>query len=155
MPSTTGIVTQAPYNQFSHARAFPPADFKAVVRANVDTLYSSANLDLGPDPVVLSVPAIDRYFMLPLLSLWTDVFAVPGTRTTGRNTAREFLLVAPSWQGQAPAGLEIIRSPTRFVGIGGRTQTNGVADYDNVHRIQAGYKLTPDGKEVPRFVAGH
>jgi hypothetical protein len=44
----TGIVTQAPYNQFSHARAFPPADFKAVVRPNVDTLYSSANLDLGP-----------------------------------------------------------------------------------------------------------
>jgi hypothetical protein len=139
----TGIVTQAPYNQFSHARAFPPADFKAVVRPNVETLYSSANLDLGPEPLVLSVPATDRYFMLPILSMWTDVFAVPGTRTTGRNTAREFLLVGPSWQGQAPAGLEIIRSPTRFVGIGGRTQTNGVADYDNVHRIQAGYKLTP------------
>jgi hypothetical protein len=139
----TGIVTQAPYNQFSHARAFPPPDFKAVVRPNVDTLYSSANLDLGPEPVVLSVPAIDRFFQLPLLSLWTDVFAVPGTRTTGRNTAREFLLVGPSWQGQAPAGLEIIRSPTRFVGIGGRTQTNGVSDYDNVHQIQAAYKLTP------------
>jgi hypothetical protein len=139
----TGIVTQAPYNQFSHARAFPPADFKAVVRPNVDTLYSSANLDLGPEPLVLSVPATDRYFMLPMLSLWTDVFAVPGTRTTGRNAAREFLLVGPSWQGQALAGMEIIRSPTRFVGIGGRTQTNGVADYDKVHSIQAGMKLTP------------
>jgi hypothetical protein len=111
----TGIVTQAPYNQFSHAMAFPPADFKMVVRPNVDTLYSSANLDLGPEPIVLSVPATDRYFMLPLLSMWTDVFAVPGTRTTGRNTAREFLLVGPNWQGQVPAGLEIIRSPTRFV----------------------------------------
>jgi hypothetical protein len=139
----TGIVTQAPYNQFSHARAFPPADFKAVVRPNVDTLYSSANLDLGAEPLVLSVPATDRYFMLPLLSLWTDVFAVPGTRTTGRNTARDLLLVGPGWQGLAPSGLEIVRSPTRFVGIGGRTQTNGVADYDTVHRIQEGYKLTP------------
>jgi len=139
----TGIVTQAPYNQFSHARAFPPADFKAVVRPNVDTLYSSANLDLGPEPVVLSVPATDRYFMLPLLSAWTDVFAVPGTRTTGRDTARDFLLVGPSWRGEAPSGVEIIRSPTRLVGIGGRTQTNGVPDYDAVHRIQAGYKLTP------------
>src|ERR1700722_9595473 len=67
----TGIVTQAPYNQFSHARAFPPADYKTVVRPNVDTLYSSANLDLGPEPVVLSVPRTDRNFMLPLLSLWT------------------------------------------------------------------------------------
>jgi hypothetical protein len=139
----TRIVTQAPYNQFSHARAFPPADFRAVVRPNVDTLYSSAQLDLGPEPIVLSVPATDRYFMMQLLSMWTDVFAVPGTRTTGRNTARNFLIVSPRWQGEAPAGLEIIRSPTRFVLIGGRTQTNGVADYDNVHKIQEQYKLTP------------
>src|SRR5882762_9236341 len=64
----TGLVTQAPYNQFSHATAFPPAEYKAVVRANVDTLYSAANLDLGPEPLVLSVLATDRYFMLPLLS---------------------------------------------------------------------------------------
>jgi hypothetical protein len=139
----TGIVTQAPYNQFSHAGAFPPADFKAVVRPNVDTLYSSAQLDLGSEPIVLSVRATDRYFMMQLLSMWTDVFAVPGTRTTGRDTARNFLIVGPRWQGEAPAGLEIIRSPTRFVLIGGRTQTNGVADYDNVHKIQEQYKLTP------------
>jgi hypothetical protein len=114
-----------------------------VVRANVDTLYSAANLDLGAEPIVLSVPATDRYFMLPLLSMWTEVFAVPGTRTTGRNTAREFLLVGPGWQGEAPSGLEIIRSPSRFVGIGGRIQTNGPTDYENVHWIQAGMKLTP------------
>ena len=100
----TGMVTQAPYNQFSHARAFPPADFKAVVRPNVDTLYSSANLDLGPEPVVLSVPATDRYFMLPLLSLWTDVFAAPGSRTTGRNTAREFLVVGPAGRDKLRLG---------------------------------------------------
>jgi hypothetical protein len=139
----TGILTQVPFNQFSHAREFPPADFKGVVRANVDTLYSIANVDLAEEPIVVSVPATDRYFMLPMLSLWTDVFAVPGTRTTGRNTAREFLVVGPRWQGEAPRGLEIIRSPTRLVAIGGRTQTNGVTDYDAVHKIQAGYRLTP------------
>jgi hypothetical protein len=139
----TGIITQAPFNQFSHAKAFPPPDYRGVVRANVDTLYSSANIDLGPEPVVLSVPATDRYFMLPLMSLWTDVFAVPGTRTTGRNTSREFLLVGPRWQGESPREFEIIRCPTRTVGIVGRTQTNGVTDYVNVHKIQEGYKLTP------------
>jgi hypothetical protein len=139
----TGIPAQAPFNQFGHAKAFPPADFKAVVRPNADTLYSVANLDLGREPIVLSVPATDRYFMLPMLSLWTDVFAAPGTRTTGRNTARDFLVVGPRWQGTAPPDLEIIRSPTRYVAIGGRTQTNSAADYDNVHKIQAGYKLTP------------
>jgi hypothetical protein len=139
----TGHVGQAPFNQFSHARAFAPADFKAVVRPNVDTLYSIAHLDLGSDPLVLSVPATDRYFMLTMQSLWTDVFAVPGTRTTGRNTKREFLLVGPRWQGEAPPGLEIIRSPTRFAVIGGRTQTNGVGDYGKVHAIQQGYEVRP------------
>lgn len=139
----TGIPTQAPVNQFSHAREFTPVDFKAVVRPNMDTLYSPAVLDLGPEPIVLSVPATDRYFMLPLMSLWTDVFAVPGTRTTGANTARDFLLVSPQWQGMAPAGLEIIRSPTRYLDIVGRTKANGPEDYDAVHEVQAGYKLTP------------
>jgi hypothetical protein len=143
VPEPTGVPGQAPLNQFSHARGFPSADWKVVVRANVDTLYSVANLDLAREPIVLSVPATDRYFMLPMLSLWSDVFAVPGTRTTGRNVARDFLVVGPNWQGQAPAGLELIRSPTRFVSILGRTQTNGVADYENVHKIQAGFKVTP------------
>jgi hypothetical protein len=139
----TGRLAQAPLNQFSHAREFAPADFKVVVRPNVDTLYSPATLDLGPEPIVLSVPATDRYFVLPMMSLWTDMFAVPGTRTTGRSTARDFLLVGPNWRSEAPSGLEIIRSPTRIMNIGGRTQTNGVADYENVHKIQAGYTLTP------------
>jgi hypothetical protein len=57
----TGIPGQGPFNRFSHAKAFPPADFKAVVRTNLDTLYSIANLDLGPEPLVLSMPATDRY----------------------------------------------------------------------------------------------
>jgi hypothetical protein len=139
----TGKLAQAPLNQFSHAREFTPADWKVVVRPNVDTLYSPATLDLGAEPIVLSLPATDRYFVMPMMSLWSDMFAVPGTRTTGRSTARDFLLVGPHWQGEAPSGLEIIRSPTRIMNIGGRTQTNGVADYDNVHKIQAGYRLTP------------
>jgi hypothetical protein len=139
----TGIPGQGPFNRFSHARTFPPVDFKAVVRANLDTLYSIANLDLGPEPIILSIPATDRYFMLPISSLWTDVFAVPGTRTLGGNRARDFLLVGPRCQSDAPRALEIIRSPTRLATILGRTQTNGIADYENVHRVQQRYKLMP------------
>jgi hypothetical protein len=123
-----------PPNQFHHARAFPNPDDRIVIRENVDTLYSAATLDLKAEPMVLSVPATDRYFMLPMLSLWTDVFAVPGTRTTGRNTARDFLVVGPKWSGDAPAGLEVIESPTRYVWIIGRTQTNGAADYETSTR---------------------
>lgn len=127
-----------PPSQFHHARAFPnPAD-KIVIRENVDTLYSAATLDLKAEPMILSVPATDRYFMLPMLSLWTDVFAVPGTRTTGSNTAREFLVVGPHWTGNPPAGLEVIKSPTRFVWIIGRTKTNDAADYESLHTVQDG-----------------
>lgn len=132
-----------PPNQFHHVRQFADLDAKVVIRTNVDTLYSAATLDLKNEPMVLSVPATDRYFMLPMLSLWTDVFAVPGTRTTGRNTGRTFLVVGPQWSGKVPNGLEVIKSPTRYVWIIGRTQTNGVADYDNVHKVQDAMKLVP------------
>lgn len=135
--------TAGPPNQLHHARAFPSADDKIVIRMNVDTLYSGASLDLKAEPVVLSVPATDRYFLLPMLSLWSDVFAVAGPRTTGKNTARNFLVVGPQWRGKAPAGLEIIRSPTRYVWVIGRTQTNGAGDYENVHKIQDKMEFRP------------
>ncbi|MBO3273990.1 DUF1254 domain-containing protein [Pseudomonas schmalbachii] len=134
---------RGPANRFYHAREFPDPSRKTVIRSNVDTLYSAAVLDLKAEPVVLSVPATDRYFQLPILSLWTDVFAVPGTRTTGRNTARNFLVVGPQWHGTVPAGLEVIKSPTRYAWIIGRTQTNGVADYAKVHEIQDTLNLVP------------
>src|SRR5690606_26821294 len=66
-----------------------------------------------------------------------------GSRTTGTAVAKEYLLVSPNWRGQVPAGLELIRSPTRYFSFLGRTQTNGVADYAAVHRIQDGMRLVP------------
>jgi hypothetical protein len=48
---------RGPVNTFSHIREFPAADFKVVVRPNFDTLYSSAWLDLGDGPMVVSACA--------------------------------------------------------------------------------------------------
>ena len=132
-----------PANSFTHVRTFPPADMRAVVRPNFDTLYSSAWIDLTNGPVIVSTSDTGgRYFLLPMLDMWTDVFAVPGKRTNGTGAAN-FALVPPGWEGKLPGNVEKIQAPTSFVWIIGRTQTNGVKDYESVHKIQDGYKITP------------
>ena len=86
-------------NQFQHIRAYPDADFRAVVRPNFDTLYSTTWLDLTGGPVILGVPDTgDRYFMLPLLDMWTDVFANPGKRTSGTGE-QKYVVVGPGSTG--------------------------------------------------------
>jgi hypothetical protein len=131
-----------PMGAFYHMRAFPDANFKAVVRPNFDTLYSSAWVDVR-EPVILSVPDTHgRYYLLPMLDMWTDVFAAPGSRTSG-NQAGKFALVYEGWQGQLPDGIAKIEAPTPYIWIIGRTQTNGPADYEAVHQVQDGYLLTP------------
>lgn len=133
----------APMNQFAHMRAFPDHTFREVVRPNADTLYSIVWFDVAKEPLVLSVPDTGgRYYLLQMLDMWTDVFAAPGSRTSGTK-AGDFALVGPRWNGKLPDGVERLRCPTNIGWIIGRTQTNGKADYENVHRIQDGFKLTP------------
>ena len=133
----------APVNQFAHMPQFPDASFKDVVRANVDTLYSSAWLDLSKEPIVLSVPDTNgRYYLMPMIDAWTNIFASPGKRTTGTK-AGHFAITGPGWTGTLPAGMQQLKSPTNMVWIIGRTQTNGPKDYAAVRAIQKQYKLTP------------
>jgi hypothetical protein len=134
---------RGPANTFNNAPAFPPADFKVVVRPNFDTLYSSAWLDMTKEPMVVSVPDTNgRYYLLPMLDMWTDVFASPGWRTTGTK-AQDFLVAPKGWSGPAPSGVTPIEAPTPIVWIIGRTKTDGPADYPAVNAIQAGFKVTP------------
>ena len=132
-----------PMNRFANIPAFPSADMRAVVRPNFDTLYSSGWLDLTKGPVVVSAPDTGgRYYLLPMLDMWSDVFASPGWRTTG-TAAANFLVTPPGWSGAVLPDFTRIAAPTPYVWIIGRTKTDGPADYDAVHKIQAGYKITP------------
>ena len=136
------MFARGPMNTFSHARTFPPATFRGATHANFDTLYSVGWLDLTKEPVVISVPDTHgRYYLLQLLDMWTDSFAGVGKRTTGTATGN-FAVVGPSWLGELPQGLQRINAPTPFVWVIGRTRTDGPQDYDAVHKVQDGYKIT-------------
>jgi len=134
---------KGPMNMFVSVPEYPPANFKGVVRANFDTLYSVAWLDLTKEPLVIAAPdTAGRFYLLPMLDMWSDVFASPGWRTTGTEAA-QFLVTPPGWSGTVPAGLNHLPAPTPFVWVIGRTKTDGAADYAAVHKIQAGYTVTP------------
>lgn len=127
----------APINRFGHMQAFPDPSFMDVVRPNADTLYSLLWFDVSKEPLMIHVPeSTGRYYLLEVMDMWTDVFASPGTRTTGSG-AHTFAIRGPKWMGPIPRGAAEIRSPTEQGWIVGRTQTNGTADYDAVHRFQS------------------
>lgn len=134
----------APLNQFANLRQYPDASFKDVTAPNADTLYSSAFLDVSNEPYVLSLPDENgRFYLMPMLSGWTNVFAVPGTRTTGTG-AQTYAITGPGWKGALPGGVKEIKSPTSMVWIIGRTYCIGTpGDYKAVHAIQDEYKLVP------------
>lgn len=134
----------APMGQFANLRQYPDATVKDVTAPNADTLYSSAFIDVGREPYVLSLPnEHGRYYLMPMLSGWTDVFQVPGTRTTGTD-AQTYAITGPGWNGSLPQGVTQYKSPTNTVWILGRTYSSGTTeDYNAVHTIQDQYKLVP------------
>jgi hypothetical protein len=143
VPDATTAAMRAPVNQLAHFRTYPKADSRDVVRFNFDTLYSSAWVDLSKEPMILTVPDTHgRYYLMPTLDMWSDVFSSVGSRTTGTK-AGHYAYVAPGWQGPLPAGVVEIKAPTSTIWLLGRIQTNGPSDYENVHKLQDGLKLTP------------
>jgi hypothetical protein len=134
---------KAPWNQiWNSARLFTPAD-KAIQTANTDTLYSMIGADLRAEPLVLTVPAMEkeRYFSIQLIDYYTFNFDYAGTRTTG-NGGGTFLLAGPNWKGETPKGIDkVFRSETELAFPGDRTQLFNPGDIDNVKKVQAGYKV--------------
>src|SRR5262245_55744444 len=142
-----------PPNTFNNVLTYPTAADKVVVRPNFDTLYSVAWLDLTKEPVIVSVPDSNgRYYLLPMLDMWTDVFASPAWRTSGTQ-AQHFLVAPAGWRPdlrdrfieefRLPRETQRISAPTTHVWVIGRTKTDGPHDYDAVNEFQAGLKVTP------------
>ncbi len=142
--AATATGFHAPMGQFVRMRVYPNAKFRDVTAPNADTLYSTAWLDLTREPFLLSLPDMgDRYFLMPMLDGWTNVFEVPGTRTTG-NKAQTFAITGPGWNGKLPAGVKQLKAPTNMVWILGRTYCTGTPeDYKACHAVMDRYDLRP------------
>lgn len=132
-----------PLSTFRHERAVATPRFSSFRVPNVDTLYSSAWVDLTGGPVDLTLPDFgSRYFTLQLL----DAFA--GTTNLSRRTVgdrRRFVLVPPGVE--VPAGddgalVVHVDSPVTWVLM--RIQV-GADDHDLVRDLQDQVRFAPRG----------
>jgi len=136
---------KGPWNQiWNSARVYTPAD-TAIQTPNSDTPYSLTGADLRSEPLVLTVPAMEkeRYFSVQLIDYYTFNFDYIGTRTSG-NGGGSFLLAGPGWKGETPRGIDkVFRCETELAFPTYRTQLFDPADIENVKKVQAGYKVQP------------
>jgi hypothetical protein len=136
---------KGPWNQIRNTpRVYTPED-KTVQTPNSDTPYSMLGMDLRAEPLVLTVPAVEkgRYYSVQLIDAYTHNFNYIGSRASG-NDAASFVVAGPGWKGEMPAGVKkLIRSETELALAVYRTQLFNAGDLDNVKKIQDGYKVQP------------
>jgi hypothetical protein len=136
--------TRAPMGQFVRMRTYPTAAFRDVTAPNASTLYTTTWLDVSKEPWILSLPeANDRYYLFPMLDGWTNVFQVPGKRTTGTGP-QTYAITGPNWSGNLPEGVTEYKSPTSLVWVLGRIYCTGTPeDYAAVHKMQDEISVVP------------
>lgn len=135
---------QAPMGQLIKMRSYPAVDNHCCAAPNADTLYTMAWFDLTDEPWLISVPKMeDRYYILPFLDGWSEVFHVSSAPLNG-GEPQVIALTGPDWTGELPEGVVEAKSPTAMVWMLGRIYATGtVEDYDKVHTLQDGFDLRP------------
>ena len=134
----------APMGQLIKMRAYPAVDNKGAAAPNADTMYTMVWYDLSTEPWVFSIPDMgDRFYIMPVLSSYNEVFHVAGSRATG-GKPQKFVITGPGWSGPLPEGLTQVKSPTALVWICGRIYCTGTPeDYKAVHEVQDQYSSVP------------
>ncbi|MNX52604.1 hypothetical protein D3C86_832890 [compost metagenome] len=136
---------KAPFNQIHNLHHVATYMDTAVISPNSDTPYSMLFMDLRSEPMVLSVPAVEkpRYYSVQLIDGNTYNYGYIGSRATG-NEAGDYMVVGPDWKGATPPGIKkVFRSGTQFPFALFRTQLFNPADLPNVIKVQSGYKAQP------------
>ncbi len=134
---------KASWNEIRNVPRVFTSEDRAIQTPNSDTPYSFAGLDLRAEPIVLTIPPIEksRYFSVQMVDSYTHNFAYLGSRATGNDGGR-FLIAGPGWKGAKPNDVkELIRSETELVLAFYRTQLFKPDDLENVEKVQAGYQV--------------
>lgn len=110
-------------NLFLHNHSMATDKWRSVARSNIDTLFSSAWIDLSDGPAFITLPPSgDRFHMFQFLDMWTDTYAVVGTRTIGESGGAVTLVGPQQVSSYVPTVGEIaIPCPTNSTWIIGRT----------------------------------
>jgi hypothetical protein len=134
----------APMGQLIKMRAYPAVDNRGAAAPNADTMYTMVWLDVSTEPWVFSIPDMgDRFYIMPMLSSFNEVFYVAGQRVTG-SKAQTYVITGPGWSGALPEGVTQVKSPTALVWICGRIYCTGTPeDYKAVHALQDQYSVVP------------
>lgn len=134
----------APMGQMIKMRAYPAVDNRSAAAPNSETLYTMVWYDLSSEPWVFSIPDMaERFYIMPFLSGFNEVFHVAGTRATGQSE-QKYVLTGPSWSGSLPDSLIEVKSPTALVWILGRVYCTGTEeDYAALHTLQDQYISIP------------
>lgn len=136
--------SKAPMGQLMRLRTYPAVDDHTVTAPNADTLYTTTWIDVSKEPWILSLPDMkDRYYLFPMLDGWTNVFQVPGKRTTGTK-AQKYAITGPGWSGTLPPDVVEYKAPTNLVFMIGRIYCTGTPeDYKAVHALQDQISIVP------------
>ena len=134
----------APMGQMIRMRSYPAVDNHCCSAPNADTLYTEAWLDVSTEPWILGIPEMgDRYYIVPMLDGWSEVFKVASPSTTG-SKAQTYAITGPGWKGTLPKGVTSVKSPTGMVWVLGRIYSSGTPeDYQAVHALQDQFTVVP------------
>ena len=111
---------------------------------NADTLYTSAFVDVGKEPWVLSLPDMNGpLFSVPDARRLDERVRIAG-QTHHRHRCADLRHHRAGWTGKLPAGVKEYKSATALVWILGRIYCTGTPeDYAAVHALQDACKLVP------------
>ncbi|SOE93317.1 Uncharacterized conserved protein [Burkholderia sp. D7] len=168
---------QAPVNTLRHATALPPVG--ASGRPSVDTLESTAWLDVSSGPVLVSLPNTPnaprgRYYDARAFDAWTNVIYSSIPRAADRpapvkklsakaaraarlaaEQANVIAFVPAGYTGPLPDGVTRVDAPTRYVWLSIRVRVNGQRDLREARKLQTAMSIeAPSADKTSVATAG-